>query len=100
MAIIRDESGLLAICGICMNSLRSIEPEPSLFQMRRGHVIVACEYLGQRAEGSGVRGGEWHLSSFMKRFFSRSSSWALTAHIKHEDTVFVEKSVKWHQRTV
>jgi hypothetical protein len=51
MAIIRDASGLLAICGICRNSLRSIEPEPSLFQMRRGHVIVACEYLGQRAEG-------------------------------------------------
>jgi hypothetical protein len=49
MAIIRDASGLLAICGICRNSLRSIEPEPSLFQMRRGQVITACEYLGQRA---------------------------------------------------
>ena len=56
MAIMRDESGLLAICGICRNSLRSIEPEPSLFQMREGQIIVACEYLGQRAaEGSGVR---------------------------------------------
>jgi hypothetical protein len=46
IAIIRDASGLLAICGICRNSLRSIEPEPSLFQMRTGNVIVACEYLG------------------------------------------------------
>jgi hypothetical protein len=27
----------------------------------------------------------------MKRFFSRSSSLALTAHIKHEETVFVDK---------
>lgn len=45
IAIIRDASGLLAICGICRNSLRSIEPEPSLFQVRGGHVIVACEYL-------------------------------------------------------
>lgn len=35
MAIIRDASGLLAICGICRNSLRSIEPEPSLFEMGR-----------------------------------------------------------------
>jgi hypothetical protein len=35
MAIMRDASGLLAICGICRNSLRSIDPEPSLF-----HVIV------------------------------------------------------------
>ena len=35
MAIIRDASGLLAICGICRNSLRSIEPEPSLCEMRR-----------------------------------------------------------------
>lgn len=43
MAIIRDASGLLAICGICRNSLRSIEPEPSLFQMRRGYVIAGCE---------------------------------------------------------
>lgn len=47
MAIMRDASGLLAICGICRNSLRSIEPEPSLF-----HVIGACEQV--RAEGSGV----------------------------------------------
>jgi hypothetical protein len=30
MAIIRDASGFVAICGICRNSSRSIEPEPSL----------------------------------------------------------------------
>jgi len=30
MAIIRDANGLLAICGICKNSSRSIDPEPSL----------------------------------------------------------------------
>jgi hypothetical protein len=30
MAIIRDASGFVAICGIWRNSSRSIEPEPSL----------------------------------------------------------------------
>jgi len=30
MAIIREASGLVAICGIWRNSSRSIEPEPSL----------------------------------------------------------------------
>ena len=65
-----------------------------------GHVIVACERSGQRAEGGGVRGEGWgpHLSSFMKRFFSRSSSLALTAHTKHEERE--RTRCEMHGRTV
>jgi len=40
IAIIRDASGLFAICGICRNSLRSIEPEPSLCDHAKDAFIV------------------------------------------------------------
>ncbi len=55
MAIIRDASGLLAICGICKNSLRSIEPEPSLFSNAEDTLSWRVSDSGQRAVGSGVR---------------------------------------------
>ena len=89
MAIIRDANGLFAICGICRNSLRSIDPDPSLWracvhakEAGEGEETHhrACEpFLGQRANGQAAK----HLSSFMKRFFSRSSSLALTVYNTH-----------------
>ena len=63
MAIIRDASGLFAICGICRNSLRSIDPDPSLWRACMHHAKDAregeetyhraCEsFLGQRVRGA------------------------------------------------
>jgi len=97
MAIIRDASGLFAICGICRNSLRSIDPDPSLWRACvHAHATEAGDGDGEethyracesfsRVEGRGASGGK-HLSSFMKRFFSRSSSLALTTHTNTHST--------------
>ena len=75
MAIIRDANGLLAICGICKNSSRSIDPEPSL------GTCLQCAIRDNL---------DPYLSSFMKRFFRRSSSADVTGSLGYGE---VEKTM-------
>jgi hypothetical protein len=69
IAIIRDASGLFAICGIWRNSSRSMDPERSLCCSVSVCAACTCNTC---------------LSSFMNRFFSRSSSFALTGRCERD----------------
>ena len=67
MAIMRKAKGFVAIWGICRNSSRSIDPEPSLL---RG--IVMSHYYDT------LFARLIYLSSFINRFLSRSNSGCVT----------------------
>jgi hypothetical protein len=58
MAIIRDASGLFAICGIERNSFRSIEPLPSLYipDARQLHLRLSGSNQARRKGGLGDAG--------------------------------------------
>lgn len=65
MAIIRCAKGLLAICGICKNSSRSIDPDPSLSSFMN-------RFLSRKSSGPETRGvGSGYVH--VERAFTSSS---------------------------